>query len=295
MAISIISSIEKTASPGTIDIPETCDLVVAVVDGSVIPPTIGGIAMGVVGEVPATSIIPAISIHQYRATEAETIAYTFIGTTCEFVFIADGDSYRPGTIAGYDASGVYGDDLVSSASDLVIGILHGSIGPTTLETDEVEMTYLKDSTLVKIGYVLAAGALLACLASDTGASEGYWVDGGTLHHDSVLVSEGYWGYENTWIEGYYVVFSPPSPFSWVPDHWTAYGVFIPGHYETVYVWHEGHYEQVVVWHDPVYLPAWDEDLPDTWVPAGTSQISAIFCSISQTAGGEFISRPIAFQ
>jgi hypothetical protein len=292
MSISIISSIEKTSSPGTIDIPETCDLVVAVVDGSVIPPTIGGIAMGVVGEVPATSIIPAISIHQYRATEAATIAYTFIGTTCEFVFIADGDSYRPGTIAGYDASGVYGDDLVSSASDLVIGILHGSIGPTTLETDEVEMTYLKDTTLVKIGYVLAAGALLVCLASDTGVSEGYYADGGQYWVPGYS-TPGYFTYKNVWYEGHW-----ESQAYWVPSGWVAPPyppVYVEGHWATSTYWVDGEWRYESVWVPPDYVAGHWEDYPDVWVPEGSSQISAIFCSISPTAGGEFVSRPIIFQ
>jgi hypothetical protein len=295
MAIEIISSIEKTTSPGTIVVPATCTLIVAVVDGSVTPPTISGISMGEVGIVEATSIIPAISIHQFREPEIATLAYTYIGTTCEFIFIADGDSYRPGTLSGYNAGGVYEGNLPSSDEDLVIAILHGSIGPTTLETDEVEMTYLKESTLVKIGYVLAGAALIACLASDTGVSEGYWADGGQYWVEGSYIPQWY-EYIPHWIPGHWTSGNPV----WVPGAWVFSGppdynnVWVPGHFEYVDVWVPGFYDYDWIVHPAETVPGHYEDYPDVWVEAGSSQISAIFASISSTPGGGFVSRPIMF-
>jgi hypothetical protein len=294
MAISIISSEEKTEN-GTITVPESCTLIVAVVDGSVNPPKIGGVSMGVIGQVEEQGIIPAISIHQYREPAIGSLSFTCDGYLVHFVYIDDGDSYRPGTIGGYNSGGVYEGNLPSDATDLVIAILHGSIGPTTLETDEVEMTYLKDTTLVKIGYVLAAGALLACLASDTGASEGYWADGGRYWVNPVYIP-GWWEYRTQWVPGYWENLHPVL----IPGHWSTPPpyppVWIPEHFEYVPLWHDGFWEtEPYQYHEAVDIPGHWEDYPDVWVPAGTSQISAIFCSISQTAGGEFISRPIAFQ
>ena len=293
MAIDIISSEEKTEN-GTITVPESCTLIVAVVDGSVEPPKISGISMGVIGAVEATSIIPAISVHQFQTPQIDTLSYTFTGTTCEFVFLSDADTYRPGTILGYNSEGVFGGDLPSADGDLVLAILHGSVGPTTLECDEVEMTYLKDSTLVKIGFVLAASALIACLASDTGVSEGYYADGGQYWVEGSY-TPGYWEYTSIWVPGYY-----EEHYVWVPDHWEQPDpqeppIWVPGHYEYHNVWVPGHWEPYRIWHDPVTIPGYWEDYPDIWVPAGTSQISACFCSIKTTAGEEMVSSPLIFQ
>jgi hypothetical protein len=292
--MAIISSEEKTEN-GTITVPEDCTLIVAVVDGSVNPPKIDGVSMGVIGQVEAQGVIPAISIHQYREPAVGSLPFTCDGYLVHFVYIDDGDSYRPGTIGGYNSGGVYEGDLPSSATDLVIAILHGSIGPTTLETDEVEMTYLKDTTLIKIGYVLAAGVLLACLASDTGESEGYWADGGQTWVPASY-TPGWWEYRTVWVPGHWTYGNPV----WVPGRWYTdpYGhvEWIAGHFEYIDIWVPGFYQtEPYQYHEAVTVPGHWEDYDDIWVPAGTSQISAIFCSISTTAGGEFVSRPIAFQ
>ena len=320
MAIAVISSENKTAN-GTITVPVGCTAIYAVVKGSVTPPSIAGVAMQGVTSIAVNGIMPAAGVFQALLPTIGARAFTFTGTLVQFIYLSGSGDFRPGVVIGQSTTGSLTGDLNTGTTDLVIAAIFGSIGPTSLKGDTVAMTYLLNTTLDKIGYIVPGDALLTCLAEDTGISAGYTVDGGVLHHDAVLVTAGYTSYDPVWHEGYYTTETQTTPGYyqfhrvWVAAHtiqvWSsAYNKWItqtvPGYWDEYYswvdpvttqvqVWQDGYNTYPPVWHDPVYTPAYDEELPDTWVPGGNAaSITAIFVSIKITPGGDFVPSVIFF-
>lgn len=294
MAIAVISSINKTSN-GTITIPAGTTIILAFVEGSTTPPKIVNVSMEVIGAIEQNGIIPALSVHQYKTPAITTLAFTFTGTYVHFTFLSGADGNRPGSISVYNAGGVYTGNIASSASDVVFAVLRGSVGPCVLKGDSVEMSYLLNNTLSKVGYIAAAGALLLCLSQDSGVSEGYWADGGQYWVEGSYTPQWY-EYIPHWIPGHWTSGNPV----WVPGHWvysqSGGGTYWePGHFEYVDVWVPGFYDYDLIVHPPETVAGHWEDYADTWVPAGSSQLSAVFVSIRTTQGGEFVSRPIVFQ
>jgi hypothetical protein len=267
MAEAFISSINKTAS-GTITVPADTTLIVACVQGSTAPPKIEGVDMLADSTIEATSICPALGIFEYPLPAIATLNFTFAGTYVHFIFLSGADSFRPGSIHGYMATGVYQADMPTTTADIVIGILCGTIGPTTMKDDTVAMTYLVNTDTQKVGYIVPGDTTSTCKAEDTGSTAGYTIPGVVHHNPAYLISAAYFDYPPTWVPGYW-----NEGGWWQPGRWTYPQTFHPA-----------------VWHD-----AWDTQDPDIVVPAGTSQISACFVSIRATHGGGFVSRPLAFQ
>ncbi len=290
MAVTLLSSEEKTTS-GSITIPANTTLVLAAIEGTDVAPQIDGVAMGGVSTIAQHGIISALGIFQYKPASIGAKEFTFSGTGATLVY-AIGFGYRPGSVNGYAANGVYSANMATANGDLVLGILRGSIGPCTMKGDGTEMSYLRNTTLVKVGYVVAGAAVIACLASDSGVSEGYWADGGSIHHPAWTESAGYYEYDKHWVPGYWWTDTIPTPGHWAFNVATNSWTWIPAHLEYVQRWQDGYWTYQPVWHDAIYHPAWDEDIPDTWVPAGTSQISCAFCSIRETGAGAFIPQAI---
>jgi hypothetical protein len=287
MAIDIIGS-EEFSENGSLTVPADTTLILAFTEGTTTPPKVDGVSMGEIIIHEAESIIPGIGIHQIKNPTVGTHTFTSTGTDVVFVYMT-GSGYRPGSVHGFGNTGDPLEfDLPSADGDVIFGICRGSVGPTTLEGDEVEMTYIKDSTLLKIGYVAAGAALITCLASDTGESEGYWADGGRYWVDAVIV-QGYWTYPQVWQEGFWYQASV-----WIPAHWEG-GVghiWVEGYWGWETRWSEGHWYTDAVWHPGSYEPAHWVNLPDVWIEAGSGQVSAAFCSIREYPEVNFVSRPI---
>jgi hypothetical protein len=289
MSIALISSEYKTAN-GTITIPTGCTRIYAFVKGSTIAPQISGTAMANVAAIDATSIIPALSVWQYIDPVIGVLNFTFTGTYVHFVYLSGAETFRPGVLFGYNSGGVYTGNMVTVTTDLAFGILCGSIGPTALKGDTVAMTYLVNATVDKVGYITPGDTLLTCEAADTGTTAGYTIPGEIIHHPAVLIAPEWHEYLPVQHPGYYTNEQVWFPGQWInPTGDGVHFVWISGHYETRSVWHPPYTTTADIYHPATYTEAYDEQLPDTVVPAGSSQISAIFCSIKTTAGGDYVS------
>jgi hypothetical protein len=289
MAISIIDN-EEFSESGSLTVPEGTTLILAFVEGATTPPKVDGVSMGEIIIHEAESIIPGIGIHEFKNPTVGTLPFTYTGSSANFVYLTAA-GYRPGSVHGFGNSGdSLTFDVPTAAGDVIFGIMRGSIGPCSLECDEVEMDYIKNSTLLKIGYAVAGAALITCLASDMGSSGGYYADGGQVWVPA-QTTPGYYTYENVWQPGYYV-----QSTKWVPGRWYTdpYGhvEWIPAHWEPCQVWVPGYWWVDAEWHYPVTVPGHYEDNPDIWVPEGPSQLSACFCSIREYPEANFVSRPI---
>jgi hypothetical protein len=292
MAIDILGSEEFTDRTGTLTIPQGCGCVLAFVVGTVSPVKIDGIAANGASIVEASAIVPAIGISVRRQLTGGEHDFEIAGTAVTFVYLNAGSLRKGGLSAGYAEAGTFEGSIASDEDDWIFAMCLGTIGPTALECDEVEMTYIKDSTLLKIGYVAAGAAILACLASDSGTSEGYWADGGSYWVPQSY-TPGWWEYRTVWVPGHWTYNNP----LWVPAHWEGGvgHVWVPGHFEYVDIWVPGFYQtEPYQYHEAVTVPGHWEDFPDVWVPAGNAQISAAFCSIREFAEVGFVSRPIIF-
>jgi hypothetical protein len=294
MAIAVISSINKTAN-GTITVPANTVEIIACVNGSLESPMIEGVSMLKIAQKDAESIQPAISIHQFQNPTIATLNFTFTGTYVHFIFLSGAITFRPGALGGYSATGTYTADLTTTTSDLAIGIMVGSIGPCTMKGDTAAFTYVYDTTLDKVGYKVPGDTALTCEAKDTGSSGGYWKDNGVIHHPQTLIRAGYYSYDKTWVAGHY-----EKGWTYVEGYWKYVmglndWVWVAGYAKEVTTWVAGYYYYPQVWHPATYNEAWDEEIPDTWVPAGTSQVQACFVSIKTTEIAGFMSRPNFFQ
>ena len=296
--MALLSSETKTAN-GTIAIPNNCTVIVGLVKGSVLPPEIAGVAMETLAQVAATTNVKAVSIHQYKPPADDvTVAFTMSGDSVHFVYISAMDGNRPGAVFGNAVSSVTGE-LPTSATDLVLAIMSGMIGPCTLKGDTVEMTYLVNETFDKVGWIVPGDASLTALATDAGVSAGYYIDGGSVYHPSVLITAAYTEYVRTQHTVTYkfsrkvVSAAPPVYYYWnvyIDGVWngqtkTTTTVSAPSSYF--------YYSNDPVDHEAVYSEAYTEDLPDIWVPGGeAASLSACFVSIRTSASSVFVGRPM---
>jgi len=297
MAITIISSETKIAA-GNITIPVNCDRIYAFVVGSVEPPKIGGVSMATVLKVDKSDRTKAISIHQYIPVETNVQKAVIItGESVVFVYLADAESVRQGTISGRAITTLSGD-LSTSVNDLVFGFLVGEIGLTTIKGDAVAFTYLVNETTSKLGYIVPPDTVLSCVAEDSGISAGYWKDGGVIHHDRELVSEGYYSFDpvlHTVVWRYHYTKSPGVEIYGKYDNGVFTGdlltLYLPGTVPAP----KTYYVYVQTWHDAVYIEAYDEELPDIWVPGGEhAQVAVAFVSIQIDPRGQMTGRSIFF-
>lgn len=296
MAISIISSLELTAS-GNLSIPDGCERIYALVIGSEDAPKINGFPMAKICSQPATTKVLAVAIYQFEVSEDNVEApFVISGISNSIIYAAGSDEYRPGALFGNNDAGSYSGDLPTSTSDLVLGVLAGMIGPSALTGDGGAFTYIKNATFYKTGYKTPGDSVLTCVASDSGVSAGYYIDGGSITHPAELISEAYetWDPVNHYVAWLYLYtessgvkiygkydngvatgdrigvapgYSPPPPYSY-----------------TAYVYH---------YHPAVYSEEWEEELPDIWVPGGElAQVNACFASIQLTSSAEFVPRVI---
>lgn len=295
MAIAVISSVEKTAS-GTLTIPTGCDYVYALVIGSEAAPKIGGMKMSKIISQPATTKVGAVAIYQFKVTATGTVDFVIKGESNSILYVSGSEDYRTGSLAGM-ASASFSGNLPTSASDLVLGVLFGMIGATALTGDSIAFTYIKNGTFKKSGYIFPADSSLACVASDSGVSTGYWIDGGAVYHPPELISEAYYSFDPVlhtvvWL---YLYTDTPSGYKIYGKYdngvdtgyrqWVAPGQSPPA--TTTY------YVYVQTYHPAVYSEGWYEELPDIWVPGGeAASVNACFVSIQVTGGGEFVPRII---
>ena len=296
MAIAILDTDLLTAS-GNITIPDNFTYIHALVFGSELPPSINGAVMSKIVSVPATTKLPAISAHQFIVTEDDvTVPFVISGTHVTLYYTSGAGMYRPNVLLGTSATGTLSGTLPAATSDLALGILAGMIGATTIKGDTVAFTYDRNDTYLKTGHMTPGDTSLDCEFKDVGVSAGYTIDGGSIHHDAVLIKAAYdtWDPEYHWVSWNYLFMS---------GGWRVYGEYdngvatgntrndsspIPsGHSYYAYVYHH---------HDAVYDPAWDEDLPDIYVPGGEqASVSGIAVLIQVGAALEFVPKVVIGQ
>lgn len=288
MAIAIISSENKTVN-GNITIPAGCTLVIGLTKGQTSAPKINNVNMVEIISLPQNGIMPAVGIYQYVLPAIATLPFTLTGSYVEFVYLSSADSFRPGALIGQSTTGSFTGNIAASTTDLALGIVLGTIGPTALKGDTAAMTYLLNTATEKIGYLTPADVLLTCLAEDTGVSAGYYVDGGSIYHPAVELTAAYDSFDPVLHTITHAYDHHDTP--WTTDTYRTYdnGNFI-GYTDiekgyvpatTTYIAYP------LVHHDAVYSEAWTEYLPDTWVPGGAAaSLSAAFCCIKTTAAPE---------
>lgn len=297
MTISVLSSQTLTAS-GNIVIPANTSLVIALVKGSILPPKIGAVTLTTIASIDATGKSKAVSIHQLPAPTEGALASVINGESVTFVYLSGASVPRAGSIFGHSDAGSYTADLVTSTSDLVLGILTGMIGPTALKGDTVAFTYLVNTTIDKIGHITPADALLTSIATDDDVSTGYYIDGGVIHHDAVKISDAYSTFDPvlhtvTYQYDHHEGTNPIVHYFREYDN-GVYTKLVASKSDVMYSWNYYAYPEVK--HPEVWQPAFDENLPDIWVPGGEhAQVSACFVSIKSTAPDSvFVGRPMMF-
>lgn len=292
MAVSLISSVQVTES-GNVTIPANCSAVYALIIGSDDAPEIAGISMTKIVGRDKTDKVAGIGVYQYVGDAVGTV--TFDNADADYMavlYVSGSDGYGKNVIADTKPENVSGG-LETNTNSLVIGVMAGMIGATALTGDGNAFSYVVNETTVKAGWIVPGDASLACVASDGGISSGYWIIGKTIHHDAVLLKEGYWSFEPV----KHVV-----TFRYLYDTGGGYKVY--GRYDNGVA--TGHtisaltqpassvyYEYVHTWHEPVYQPAWDEKLPDVWVAGGEkATVNACFVSIDPDMSGQFVPQVI---
>lgn len=297
MAITIISSETKTVD-GNITIPDTCTLVLALVKGSETPPLINGVSMTKIASTPAVGALPAVAIHQYQAPLI-LISLPFLMTGCtyvHFVYLATALTFRPGILAGYSATGSYTFDLPTTTNDMAFGICAGFTS-VDMKGDTVALTYLVNNTTDKVGYITPGDTALTCLATD-GSSAGYWQTQSPVYHPSVLIKAA-WVENLTAISHTYSYDHGTSPNIYVREYRNGSYYQMLGPMEAgQWSWYQGHspwVEYPQIYHPATYSTEYWEYPPPIWISTGVpGQVNACFCSISLSASGGFISRPIIF-
>lgn len=296
MAIAILDTDLLTAS-GTITIPAGCTMIHALVFGSELPPSINGTVMSKIVSVPATTKVPAISAHQYIVSDDDvSVPFVISGTHVTLYYTSGAGMYRENVLLGNAASGVLSGTLPSATSDLALGILAGMIGPCTIKGDTVEFTYDRNDTFLKTGHLVPGDTSLDCEIKDAGVSTGYTIDGGTVHHDAVLVTAAYdsWEPEYHWVSWWYM-----TTVGYLANRYGEYdnGVFT-GNTVLASSAPAGHsyYKYILTHHPAVYEPAYDEELPDTFVPGGEqAQVNGIIVLIQTGAALEFVPKVVIGQ
>lgn len=297
MTISILNIDLLTAS-GNITIPVGCTMIHALVFGSELPPSINGAAMSKVAGVPATTKVPAVSVHQLIVTNTGVVPFVISGTHVTLYYTSGAGMYRPNVLLGTSAAGILSGDLPAETSDLAIAILAGMIGPCTIKGDSVAFTYNRNDTYLKTGHLVPGDTVLSCELKDAGVSTGYTIDGGTIHHDAVLVTEAKDSFDPVLHTVTFQYDSHNTP--WTLDYYRKYdnGVYtnmlttskgsVPPSY--TYTAYE------LVHHDAIYAPAWNEDLPDINVPGGEqASVSGIIVLIQTGAATEFVPKVVIGQ
>jgi hypothetical protein len=289
MAITVISSENVTVS-GNITIPDTCTLVLALVYGSETPPIINGLNMIKVASTPAVGALPAVSIHQYQSPlMLMTLPFLMTGTYVRFVYLANAVTFRPGVLFGYSSVGSYTFDLTTTTNDMAFGIVSGFTS-VDMKGDTVALTYMDNNATNKTGYITPGDTALTCLATD-GSSSGYWQSQSPVYHPSVLIRAA-WVENLTAIYHTYAYRYYSAPYY----YWTEYrnGVYYRDFYDS-FLSHTSWTEYPQIYHPATYSSEYWSYPPPIWISTGTAgQCNACFVSISLTASGGFISRPIIF-
>ena len=289
-----MSSEAKTAD-GNITIPAGCVLVLALVKGSVAAPKINNVGMAPIVSVEVNGAQPAVSVFQVTTPKVTGVAVPFelSGTLTYLVYLSGVDQFRPGAFASQSLTGSFTKNLVTTTTDMVFGLIAGAIGPTSLKGDTVAMTYLYNTATEKVGWITPLDALLTCLAEDTGLSAGYYIDNGVIHHDAELITEGYYSFDPVENHVTYVFAGYNSINNTTQINRFDNGVYtgvssVPGYIPDPSSMNYTYYTYPAVWHDPVYSDAWDEEIPDTYVPAGPAPLSCAFVSLRVMPGSGFV-------
>lgn len=298
MAIAILDTDLLTAS-GNIVIPATCTMIHALVFGSELPPSIGGAVMSKIVSVPANTKVPAVSVHQFIVTDDDvTVPFVITGTHVTLYYTSGAGMYRSDVLLGNALSGILSGDLPAATTDLSIAILAGMIGATTIKGDTAAFTYDRNDTYLKTGHMVPGDTVLSCELKDVGVSAGYTIDGGSIHHDAVLIKAAWdtWDPVAHYVSWNYLYSSAGSNYYGEYDNGVATGnrwVQIPGSSVPA---GRSYTAYVLTHHDAVYTPAWDEDLPDTVVPGGEqAQVNGIVVLIQTGAALEFVPKIVIGQ
>ena len=261
MAISVISSITKTAS-GTVAIPIGCVLLYAVVKGSETAPSVNSIDMTSVATLPANGQVPALAIWKTKVPVNDTVSFLLYGTSVEFIFLSRALDDRGSPVSGYDGNGTVSGNLTTTVDDLVIGVVTGVNSPVTLKGDTVEFTYLINELKYKIGYIVPGDASLSVVADDPDTTSGYWQDQEPIYHGSELVTAA-------WVENLTAIHHNGR-------YTTSAETLIP-------VWIPAWDEYPQIYHPAVYSDAWTEYPPAIYINTGVAgKVNAIFCSVKKS-------------
>jgi len=291
MTLSVLSYVNKTAS-GTITIPASCNMIVAMVTGSEAPPVINGVAMQTKASIGSNGTAPAVSVHTYNVNEiyeATELPFTLFGTSATFAFVDNGNFVGQNVIFCQDEA-TCTEELATSSNDIVFGVVAGSIGPVSVTFDGNAPTYMDSSNAAKTCYATPTDSSQTVVAKDDGVSTGYYITTSTWIPET-LVSAGYWSYDPVLhIVQYYSV-------SIGGGQWNEYKredgvVTFLGVVPTPFDGTMTYYTYPGVWHPPVYTGGYYQ-YSKTWVSAGAlGQVSAAFISVSETGSGVFVGRPV---
>lgn len=293
MAVSLISSVQVTES-GNVTIPANCSAVYALVIGGDDAPEIAGISMTKIVGRDKTDKVAGVGVYQYIGDAIGTVM--FDNADADYIallYVSGSDGYDKDVVTGTKSESVTGN-LKTSTNSLAICVMAGMIGATAITGDATAFSYVVNETTVKAGWLVPGDSSLACVASDSGISTGYWITGKTIHHDAVLLKEGYWSFEPvkhtvTW---WYMA-------DVGSDGYKRYGKYDNGvatgdtKVSKTQPASSVYYEYVHTWHEPEYQPAWDEKLPDVWVAGGEkATVNACFVSIDPDMSGQFVPQVI---
>ncbi|HBF40542.1 MAG TPA: hypothetical protein DDW19_01815 [Anaerolineaceae bacterium] len=281
MGVSVLSSVSKTASSGTITAPGDCDYIVALVKGSTVPVVINGIAMTVKAAVEETEGIIPVSVQILRLPlTLVAVPYSFLGTAVVFVYLAGGVCTRPDAVQEFVDSGSYAEDLDTSTDDQVFAIVASNSGPLTLTGDAGAFTLVINESTCLAGYVTPGDAVMSLAGSAPNTSSSYWYQPPRVWVEGELIEAAHWEYVGTWIPG-----------QWVVD--PLFGQ--PGH-PSEYVWVDGYYEYEAVWVEAEYSAGYWRYPPQVLVNESTpAKISLAAASIADVmVGSTYTSRPRHF-
>lgn len=293
MAVNYLSS-EIKLKNGVISIPAGCDMLVALVTGSLMPPVVNKIRMKYLAGVETQGLLPAISMHYLPIYMVYDYNFVMYGQRVVFVYLQNGVSCRAKVVSGYSAAGTLSGNLVSAAGEVVIGMAAGNNGPVTITMDGGAFDALLNETLEKAGVKTATGALPSVAAAAPEIAGGRWVEQAPVwveKGEQVLVKEGYYEF---------------LPVLHVKAYWYAYtsggydyyqirvdgvntGTYTAKPQGTSAPSSETWYTYDAVWHEPVYEEAksgyWTYP-PPVWEEDGEpAKLAAIFASVADVFVG----------
>jgi hypothetical protein len=278
MAVTYLSSELKTEKNGLVTVPVTCDYVVALVLGSILPVQLNGYSMTVKASVAAREGVPAVSIQTYRAPLKVQQPYYTHGNHVAFAYLSGAVGARPLPLQSYSATGSITNGLATVAGEICFGAIAGTEdstdGQVTLTGDTVAFTLFKDETLYRAGRITAGDTALTIVGVNPGADGGYWYQPPPIYHPSELLTEEYYEQVITYHPAVYVPPVGETPGYWIPE-WT---------------------ERETIYHPPVYSDAWWEYPSQEWVPSGTAgKLSVVAVVITDLQiGSSYVSRPVPF-